>query len=529
MLKRIHGRLSRTGGREGGAAVGASGGQGNAIRVLVALSLFTALPASRLPAQISKSETKRIDALLDTPPFNRHFWGVALVDDKGKLLYGRNADRLFVPASNTKLVVSAVGSARLAPDWTVTTSVYGSGPMTSGTLDGDLILYGRGSPFSGIRCYATDSTLPGVCDSDPFAPYRALAESLSARGLKVVHGDLIGDGSWFDGELIHPGWESYDLSWWYAAPVSGLGFNDNSVDLAWEPGRGEYAPASISMTPDVGDVTLENRTQTGSSGSDDTIDFFRIPGSMTLWAQGNVAADSKGGTEYFAMPDPNLFTARAFRRMLNEAGISILGTTRSTTDSVKYAGARAAPPLAELKSRPLRDWVFPILNTSQNWYAEMLLKELGKQFGKAGSWSEGIEVERRFLIDSVGADSTQFSLSDGSGLSSVNFVSPLTFTKVLLFMRSHPNFQTFVAGLPQSGKTGSLKRRFVATPLEGKVWAKTGSISGVNTLSGYFELNNGKTYTFSVQANHHVLGGRTMLPEIDSVVVALAKAASKKK
>jgi serine-type D-Ala-D-Ala carboxypeptidase/endopeptidase (penicillin-binding protein 4) len=299
------------------------------------------------------------------------------------------------------------------------------------------------------------------------------------------------------------------------------------VDLAWEPGRAQYAPASISMTPDVGDVTLENRTQTGASGSDDTIDFFRIPNSMMLWAQGNVASDSKGGTEYFAMPDPNLFTARAFRRMLNEAGISILGTTRSTTDSIKFANARTAPPLAELKSRPLKDWIFPILNTSQNWYAEMLLKELGKQFGKAGSWSEGIEVERRFLIDSVGADSTQFRLSDGSGLSSVNFVSPLTFTKLLLFMRSHPNFQTFVAGLPQSGNTGSLKRRFVATPLEGKVWAKTGSISGVNTLSGYFELNNGKTYTFSVQANHHVLGGRTMLPEMDSVVVALAKAVSK--
>ncbi len=75
----------------------------------------------------------------------------------------------------------------------------------------------------------------------------------------------------------------------------------------------------------------------------------------------------------------------------------------------------------------------------------------------------------------------------------------------------------------------SFKSRFVATPLEGKVWAKTGSVGGFNTLSGYFELNNGKTYTFSVQANHHVLGGRTMLPEIDSVVVALAKAVSKKK
>ena len=112
----------------------------SALSALTALYVLTALSAlfapTALSAQISKSDVRRVDSLLDAPPFNRHFWGVALVDDKGKLLYARNADRLFVPASNTKLVVSAVGSARLAPDWTVTTSVYGSGTMTSGTLDG---------------------------------------------------------------------------------------------------------------------------------------------------------------------------------------------------------------------------------------------------------------------------------------------------------------------------------------------------------------------------------------------------------
>ena len=475
------------------------------------------------------SRPSRIDSLLDTAPFNRQLWGVALVDEKGKLLYGRNADRLFVPASNTKLVVSAVGSALLAPDWTVTTSLYANVSVSGNTLDGDLVLYGRGSPFTNKRCYATDSTLPGVCDTDPFAPYRALAESLKAKGIQIVKGDLVGDGSWLDGELIHPAWENYDLNWWYAAPVSGLGFNDNSVDLLWGPGPSENAPATIAMSPDLGDVSLENRSHTVPPGSEDNLDFFRNTVSLSLCAQGNVALDSKGGTESFAMPDPNLFAARALRQVLAEVGISVLGTTRSTTDSVKFAAARTTSPLAETASRPFRDWVFPILNTSQNWYADMLLKQLGRLFGTAGSWSEGIAVERRFLIDSVGADSTQFSLSDGSGLSSTNFVSPLTFTRILQFIRRHPHYPTFEGGLPQSGQTGSLKSRFVGTPLEGRVRAKTGSISGVNTLSGYFELSNGHTYTFSVQANHHVLGSRKMLPEIDSVVVAMARAVAKKK
>jgi D-alanyl-D-alanine carboxypeptidase/D-alanyl-D-alanine-endopeptidase (penicillin-binding protein 4) len=189
-----------------------------------------------------------------------------------------------------------------------------------------------------------------------------------------------------------------------------------------------------------------------------------------------------------------------------------------------YRPVRIAEPLAEVASRPLHDWIFPILNTSQNWYADMLLKQLGKLYGGGGSWSNGLSVERRFLIDSVGADSTQFSLSDGSGLSSVNYVSPLTFTQLLRFIHGHPRYGTFVAGLPQSGNTGSLRERFIGTPLEGQVRAKTGSISGVNTLSGYFQLANGKTYIFSVQANHHVLGSRRMIPAIDSLVVAMARA-----
>ncbi|MEP6574319.1 MAG: D-alanyl-D-alanine carboxypeptidase/D-alanyl-D-alanine-endopeptidase, partial [Gemmatimonadota bacterium] len=242
-------------------------------------------------------------------------------------------------------------------------------------------------------------------------------------------------------------------------------------------------------------------------------------------------SSSKGGTEYFALPDPNLFTARAFRQALSERGISVTGTTRSTTDSLLYRAARTTSALAEVTSRPFRDWVFPILNTSQNWFAEMLLKQVGRKFGKGGSWDEGIAVERRFLIDSIGADSTQFSLSDGSGLSSTNLISPLTFTRVLRFIHHHPHYPVFAAGLPQSGKTGSLHDRFVGTPLEGMVHAKTGSISRVNTLSGFIEIANGRTLTFSVEANNHIQPYNAMLHQIDSVVVALgagAGAAKKK-
>jgi D-alanyl-D-alanine carboxypeptidase/D-alanyl-D-alanine-endopeptidase (penicillin-binding protein 4) len=488
--------------------------------------------AGSVAAQLPRKAVRGLDSLLDAPPFNRQLWGVALVDPAGRLLYGRNADRLFVPASNTKLVVSAVATALLDPSWTATTSVYAAGELTEGVLAGDLVLYGRGDPTFGRRCYSTDTTLAGVCDTDPFARLRALAETLKAHGVRSVQGDLVGDGSWFDGELVHPDWGNYDLNWWYAAPVSGLGFNDNSVDIVWKPGPAVDAPASLTLEPALGDVFLENRTRTVAPGGESDIGdrMYREPGTLHLWAEGTVTSDNPGGTESFALPDPNLFAARAFRRALADAGISVLGTTRSTLDSLRYRAARATTPLAETTSRPLREWIFPILNTSQNWYADMLLKQLGRQFGKGGSWSEGIGVERRFLIDSAGVDSTLFALSDGSGLSASNLIAPLAFTTLLRFIRQHPHYATsFAPGLPQSGQAGSLKSRFVGTPLEGRVRAKTGSISRVNTLSGYFDLPDGRIFTFSVQANHHVQGGRRMLAEIDSVVVAMARAVSGKK
>jgi serine-type D-Ala-D-Ala carboxypeptidase/endopeptidase (penicillin-binding protein 4) len=534
----------RVGGRSGGQAVrwagGQAGGRGAGVRkhvtlsaakgpisghgVLTALLCFVALLALTvsLPAQ---SLPHRLDARLDAPPYDRHLWGVALVNEKGALVYGRNPRQLFIPASNTKIVVAAVASALLPPDWTVKTSLYANGPVAGGVLQGDLVLYGRGDPTFGKRCFATDTLREGACERDSFTRLRELADALRKRGVREIRGDLVGDGSWFEPLTVHPGWETYDVNWWYAAPVTGLGFNDNSVDFVWGPGTKAGTPAVITMSPDVGDVLFENRTVTVPAGGRSDIGdrFFREPGTLNVWAEGTAALDKPTQTESFAMPDPNLFTARALRQVLQEAGIAITGSTRSTTDSMLYRQARSAPPLAEITSRPLREWIFPILNRSQNWFAEMVLKQLGRQFGRGGSWTEGLSVERRFLIDSVRVDSTEFSLSDGSGLSSGNLVSPAAFTKILRFIRAHPRAATFLAGLPQSGQVGSLRSRFLRTPLEGRVRAKDGSIAGVNSLSGFIERPDGKVWTFSVQANHHAQVGRSVVQQIDSVVVEMGR------
>ncbi len=471
----------------------------------------------------STSLTRALDARLDAPPFNRHLWGVAILDDRGKLLYGRNADRLFIPASTTKLVVSAVAAARLPAEWTVQTSVYPTGPLRNGVLHGDLVLYGRGDPTWSRRCYGVDTTLRGACESDPAWALRRLADSLHARGVRTVAGDLIGDGSWLEPPLVHPAWENYDLNWWYAAPVSGLGFNDNAVDIRWGAGPVPGGPPRIAMAPAYAPVTLENRAVTTSADTGTTIDFFRDPGTLKIRAEGKVGLAAPGRTEYFALPDPNYYAAVALRAALADVGIAVKGTVRSTVDSLAFAAARGSAPLAEVASRPASAWIFPILNSSQNWFAEMLLKQLGRQFGAAGSWPEGLAVERRFLIDSLGVDSTQFSLADGSGLASSNLLSPLALVRVLDGMRRHPHAGQFLAGLPRAGSRGSLARRFVGTPAEGRVVAKPGSISRVNGLAGYLEIGDGRTVTFAVLANHHALAGGAVTAHIDSVIVDLAR------
>jgi len=471
----------------------------------------------------AQSLTERLDRRLDGPGLDRLLWGVAVTDLDGHLLFGRNADRLFIPASNTKLVVSIVANALLGPGFSVRTSVFGSGPVSSGVLQGDIVLYGRGDPTFSNRCYDADTTRAGACDRDPAAKLRQLAEQIRNRGIRVVAGDLIGDGSYFTPQIIHPGWEVYDLGWWYAAPVSGLGFNDNAVDFHESAGDSAGAPPQLIMTPDLGAFALDNRAETGARGTRRTFDIFRSGDGLSYLATGALPAGSAPRTESAAVADPNRYAALAFRRELAAAGIVVRGETRSTVDSFTYRAVRTSAPLAEVVSRPFKDWLYPILSPSQNWFAEMTLKQLGRQFGAAGSWDEGRRVERRFLIDSVRLDSTEFSLQDGSGLASNNFVTPLAFTRLLAYARKHANFAAINAGLPQSGKPGTLKDRFAGTPAATAVHAKTGSISGVNTLSGYVERADGKVLVFSVMANHHTFGGARMIATIDSVVVELAR------
>src|SRR5437588_1636857 len=410
--------------------------------ILASLTISSALAAQSSTTRprtvaLRGSLEHRLAQLIDAPPFDRATWGLYVVDDRGRVLYRRNADHFSVPASNTKLVVTAAAAVLLPVDYRVTTSLYVNGRVESGVLYGDLILYGRGDPTWSERCFSVDTLAPGACDS-AFTAIDAIADSVGARGIRRITGKLVGDGSYFEPTLIHYGWNAWDLTWWYAAPVSGLGFHDNSVDFHIAPGPGVDAPPVITWSPDLGLITFENRARTVAADSTSTIgdNFFRSGGGWGIRAEGTVALGRKPSVESVAVPDPNLYAARALATSLGRKGVAV---------------------------------------------------------------------------------------EDGSGLAAGNLVTPHAFAQLLAYMHRHPKGAAFVAALPHAGQPGSLLKRFVGTPLEGRVIAKTGSIDRVNSLSGYIEQPNGRTVTFSVQANGHAVPSAQMLAQIDSVVVEIGK------
>jgi D-alanyl-D-alanine carboxypeptidase/D-alanyl-D-alanine-endopeptidase (penicillin-binding protein 4) len=453
---------------------------------------------------------RRIEAVIDRPPFHRAHWGIAVWDPATRsVLYRRNADKHFIPASNLKLVVASTAAHVLDPDFRYRTRVYAARPLRDGVVEGDLVLHGRGDP-----------TLSGRYFPKPTAALEALADSLFTRGVRRVTGGVVADESWFDTAYVHGDWERHDLLWWYAAPVGALGFNDNSIDFRVEPGRRVGEPARITPSPESGFYRFENRTRTVAAGRPRTLDFERVPGTNRIWAYGEIPRDASPRTEYVAVVDPARVAGTVFREALERRGIRVgRPEVRVVSDpALSVAGTMA--PLAEHLSPPLPQVIGPILGSSQNWYSEQLLKTLGKEMKGKGSWKAGLEVEQEFLTRVVGIDSAAFVLRDASGLSAGNLITPDALVRLLEWARTAPRGELVRTALPVSGTSGSLRSRL--SDLRGRVAAKTGYIGNVDSLSGYVKLADGRELVFSVIANASGLPSSRMKEAIDQVVRAIA-------
>ncbi|HSJ09684.1 MAG TPA: D-alanyl-D-alanine carboxypeptidase/D-alanyl-D-alanine-endopeptidase [Longimicrobiales bacterium] len=483
-------------------------------RTLLLALLLTLVPGS-LAAQRGDTLTAAMRAVLQRPAVQRAHWGIEVVDvATGESLLRHNADRLFIPASNTKLVVAAAAAHYLAPDFRYTTTLHATGPVELGVLRGDLVIRGTGDPTISGRYY----------QGNMLAVWEALADSLARLGVRRIDGGVVADESHWDSDYVRGDWENYDLLWWYAAPVAALGFNDNSIDFSVAAGA-VGAPAAISWKPETTHFTFVNRSITVPAGRASSIDFTRIAGTDTIVAYGQIPADAARRTEYFAVADPARYAAAVFAETLQRRGIGILlpelRVLRDTAESNTLLSG--ASVLARHRSVPLPQVIRPVLQTSQNWFAEQLLKTIGREAGGAGSWARGLSMERRFLIDIVGMDSLAFRLRDASGLSAGNLMTPRALAQLARYIARTPRMQPVLSAMPVAGaSTGSMRTRL--TDLNGRVTAKTGSIGNVDALTGFITTSSGRRVAFSIVVNNSGISSAAMRPIIDDVVRAIAAA-----
>jgi len=489
----------------------------------------TGTPARQQPETI-ESLRARILEHISQPRFAAALWGVKIVSlDSGKTIVEHNPQKFFNPASNAKLYTAALALDRLGPDYRIKTSVYATArPDASGTLKGDLIVYGRGDPTMAARLNA----------GDYFKGIEPLINQIINSGIKKIDGDLVGDESYFAGPPFGAGWEWDDLQAYYGAEVSALTIDDNSLDVFVKPAERVGMPCKITTGPATSFVTIMNRTQTSPKGSDTRVTVYRPVGENIIYISGRVAVDNIGGFySAISVHNPALLFVNILKNALASRGILVSGRTRI----IDWKYREVSPldlsrmiDLGSVDSMPIGDIVRETLKPSQNLWAQLLLLQVG-EFGRTSQQSTGSPNHGSHAGDkSPGGSSTQNStsardetseelgidamnefldragirkgdvlLEEGSGLSRRDVITPEATVALLAYASRTRWFDTYRNALPIAGVDGTLQNRMKGTPAAGNVKAKTGSLRYVYTLSGYVTTAAGEKLAFSIMLNNY--------------------------
>ncbi|HEY4216597.1 MAG TPA: D-alanyl-D-alanine carboxypeptidase/D-alanyl-D-alanine-endopeptidase [Gemmatimonadaceae bacterium] len=409
-------------------------------------------------------------------------WGAIIVSlTRGDTLFEQNADAPVQPASTMKMFTSAVALDRFGPDYTFRTPVLRDGAVgADGTLNGNLYLRGVGDPSLSSRFWHDEQ------------PMDALAKEVAAAGIKHVTGDLVGDATAFDDQLVPDGWKTSYLGAAYAARVSALSLDEN---LLWVVVTPNGSKASVTLDPASSAVPIDASVRV-VSGKGGHISASRRPdGSITV--RGTVGAKS-GPLKYSLVADnPALYTTGALRASLQKAGIIVDGQTRlaATPAGATQVAAIASPPLAQIIGEMDRE--------SINIVAELLFRDAAHAGpnNPVGSAQSGLANLRDFLSKKVGTQPTVVDVSDGSGLSLNDHVTARAMVRLLGYVHNAPWGPVFHAALPVDGESGTLKRRSKGTPARGNLHAKTGTTNTVAALGGYVTAKNGEVLAFSLIYN----------------------------
>jgi D-alanyl-D-alanine carboxypeptidase/D-alanyl-D-alanine-endopeptidase (penicillin-binding protein 4) len=470
----------------------------------------------------------RLDQILRSSAASRGFWGIEVAElPTGKVLFNRDAQHLFHPASNMKLFTTAAALEKLGPSFVFRTTVESdSGPPAAGIVS-SLYLVGRGDPTFCADVLAPPAK-PGQTGNRTCTALEDMAAQIRAHGIIEVTGPLVADESYFDFEPYIHGWTAEDLEWGYGATVSALAFNSNALLLKVRPGLKVGDPAQVSLDPLPDYYQINNALVTTASGIDSHLLVERLLDSTRLDVWGQIPLGSREADEHVAIAHPAQLVGELFRKSLEDAGTVVKGgvqvrrVTQLEAASTVPTPGQATPRqlLAEHDSQPLREIVKLTNKESRNLSAEILLRTLGREVKHGASLDDGLAALNDF-VQQVGAKPGETVFADGSGLSRDDLVTPETVVTLLVQMNSAPSFDAFLDSLPVGGIDGTLADRFKAKRLKGRIHAKTGTLEGVNALSGYMDLPSGKQLAFSIIGNSHALDEGPAEAALDQIAAAV--------
>ncbi|MBL8648932.1 MAG: D-alanyl-D-alanine carboxypeptidase/D-alanyl-D-alanine-endopeptidase [Sphingopyxis sp.] len=461
-------------------------------RIALASALVLALPltsqaqtAPATPPLLTVAEQK----LAEGPAGAR--FGLLVTTLEGEILVAIAPDQRFIPASNTKMFTTALAYARLPQ---LQASAKGTGVRLEKGPDGatDVILHGRGDP---LLSSAADCKLDCL---------QTLADAVAAQTRHVRN--VVGDDRWFPDERWSPGMSWNNIPSRYGTGISALTLDDNELVVKLAPGAVGAAPSFQTS----GYYTIENRVAT-VAGKEDAIEVDRMPFSRTLRLTGTIGAEAGPMILRYGIDDPAHYAAWRLGELLRERGVKVDGTAdvrhRPLTAADDPKARKEAPVvlpaepamLAELPAPPLAENMVRINKESQNLHSELMLRRVARAAG-SGSIADGQAVLRTTMAD-AGLPDAGYFFADGSGMSSYNRLSPRGAVALLGWIVRQPWGAAWRDTLPIAGRDGTLQNRFKGTLLEGRLFAKTGSLNASRALSGYLVTRSGKTLIFSALAN----------------------------
>ena len=442
-----------------------------------------------------------IDRILADSVFTQTMAAVKVVSlDNGEVLYDRNSDLLLRPASNMKLLTTSTALNILGPSYVFRTSILADSVDTGGNVQGNLILKGYGDPDF------TDQDLD------------TLVWQLKASGIKAVTGNIVADASYFDDEYWGAGWMWDDEPYSFEASISALSIDKNCVHVVVIPGSYPGDSVKAYLEPATRYCSLLNTSRTVADTAVEPLTISRLYRDRlnVITVKGEAVAGTDTVDEYVTVWRPELYAANLLKERLESNGIAVTGQP--------VIGV-AMPWAQELATHrwPIDSMMVNLNKVSDNLSAENTLKTISvMRGGIPGSAACGL-YQVNTVMAGFGADTTSYYVVDGSGVSHYNLVTANLLIKILVGMHKRPGlFPLFYRSLPIAGVDGTLERRMRGTRAEGNVRAKTGSIGGVSSLSGYVTTLDGEHLAFSMLMQNFILPSRFYRSAQDSIAARLA-------